>query len=117
MNLLPCRRDGSNRIDLSGEGHLALAMPGMAAPEQLGARPEHLSLVAPDSGHCRGVVEASEYLGGNMSVFVRAGRLGLINVSAPADTPFQVGEAVGIRIDEARSSLFDGAGAAIGARH
>ena len=115
MNLLPCRRDRGDRLDLSGEGNLTLPMSGKSEPEQLGARPEHLALVAPESGHCRGVVEASEYLGGNLSVFVRAGRLGLINVSAPADTPFQVGEAVGIRIDENRSSLFDSAGAAIGA--
>ncbi|CAN7757031.1 ABC transporter ATP-binding protein [Ensifer adhaerens] len=115
MNLLPCRRDQGGRLDLSGEGDLALPMPGTVEPEKLGARPEHLALVAPETGHCRGVIEASEYLGGNMSVFVRAGRLGLINVSAPADTPFRVGEAVGIRIDESRSSLFDGTGAAIGA--
>lgn len=115
MNLLPCRRDRGDRLDLSGEGNLTLPISGKSEPEQLGARPEHLALVAPESGHCRGVVEASEYLGGNMSVFVRAGRLGLINVSAPADTPFRVGEAVGIRIDENRSSLFDSAGAAIGA--
>ncbi|OCP15778.1 MULTISPECIES: ABC transporter ATP-binding protein [unclassified Ensifer] len=114
MNLLPCRRSADG-LDLSGEGSIRLPLSGPAAPAHLGARPEHLSLVSPDSGDCRGTIEVSEYLGGNTSVFVRAGKLGLINVSAPADTPYRIGETVGIRIDAASSSLFDDAGAAIAA--
>ncbi len=114
MNLLACQ-PGASGLDLSGEGSIQLRVSGAAAPAHLGARPEHLSLVSPESGHCRGTVEVSEYLGGNTSVFVRAGKLGLINVSAPADTPYRIGETVGISIDAARSSLFDEAGAAIAA--
>jgi multiple sugar transport system ATP-binding protein len=113
MNILPCHRTGDGLLDLSGQGSIEVALTGDAAPVQLGARPEHLSLVAPDNGHCSGTVEASEYLGGNTSVFVRNPKLGLINVSAPGDNASRIGETVGIRIDSTRSSLFDQSGTAI----
>ena len=113
MNVLPCKSNGDGLLDLSGEGIMELPLTGNAAPLQIGARPEHLSLVAPESGHCRGTVEANEYLGGTTSVFVRNPKLGLINVSAPADSAFRIGETVGIHIDSSRSSLFDQSGAAI----
>ncbi len=111
MNVLACAPSGEGKLDLSGQGALSLAFSG--APTQLGARPEHLTLVAPDSGNCRGTVEVAEYLGGNTSVFVRNDRLGFINVSAPADTAVRIGETVGIAIDGARVSLFDTEGSAL----
>ncbi|WP_269930106.1 ABC transporter ATP-binding protein [Aminobacter sp. HY435] len=113
MNVLPCSRSGDATLDLSGEGTVDLRLANGTAPTQLGARPEHLTLVAPADGHCRGTVEAAEYLGGTTSVFVRNDRLGLINVNAPADTPASIGETVGIRIDTTRSTLFDTNGSAI----
>ncbi len=113
MNVLPCQRNGDGMLDLSGEGIVDLALSSSAAPVHLGARPEHLSLVAPESGHCRGTVEAREYLGGTTSVFVRNPKLGLINVSAPAETQFGIGETIGVRIDNSRLSLFDNTGTAV----
>jgi multiple sugar transport system ATP-binding protein len=115
MNVLPCRRNGDGRLDLSGEGTMEMALTRSATPVHLGARPEHMSLVPPENGQFRGTVEAREYLGGTTSVFVRNPKLGLINVSAPADNAFGIGETVGIRIDNVRSTLFDKAGTAIGA--
>ncbi|MDR7223032.1 ABC transporter ATP-binding protein [Aminobacter aminovorans] len=111
MNVLACIASGDSQLDLSGQG--ALSLPFSGAPTQLGARPEHLTLVTPDNGNCRGTVEAAEYLGGNTSVFVRNDRLGLINVNAPADTSVRIGETVGIAIDGNRVSLFDENGSAI----
>ena len=111
MNVLACAPSGDGKLDLSGQGALSLAFSG--APTQLGARPEHLTLVAPDNGNCRGTVEVAEYLGGNTSVFVRNDQLGLINVNAPADTKVRIGETVGIAIDGNRVSLFDADGSAI----
>ena len=111
MNVLACAPSGDGKLDLSGQGALALAFTG--APTQLGARPEHLSLVAPEAGNCRGTIEVAEYLGGSTSVFIRNDKLGLINVIAPADTHVRVGETVGIAIDGSRASLFDAEGAAI----
>ena len=113
MNILACKRNGDGQLDLSGQGFLEMPLRSDAVPVQLGARPEHLSLVAPENGHCRGTVEAREYLGGTTSVFVRNPELGLINVSAPAETGFGIGETVGIHIDNVRLSLFDAAGAAV----
>ncbi|MBT1159461.1 ABC transporter ATP-binding protein [Aminobacter anthyllidis] len=69
MNVLACAPSGDAKLDLAGQGTLSLAFSG--APTQLGARPEHLTLVAPDNGNCRGTVEVAEYLGGNTSVFIR----------------------------------------------
>ncbi|KQU74519.1 ABC transporter ATP-binding protein [Aminobacter sp. DSM 101952] len=105
MNVLGCTPSGDGKLDLTGQGTLSIAFSG--APTQLGVRPEHLSLVAPEAGHCRGTVEVAEYLGGNTSVFVRNDRLGLINVNAPADTTVRIGETVGIAINGLRASLFD----------
>ncbi|WP_048645776.1 ABC transporter ATP-binding protein [Nitratireductor soli] len=111
MNVLACAPSGDGKLDLSGQGALSLTFSGV--PTQLGARPEHLTLVTPDNGNCRGTVEAAEYLGGSTSVFVRNDALGLINVSAPADSAIRIGETVGIAINSARVSLFDAQGAAI----
>ena len=52
MNVLACAPSGDAKLDLAGQGTLSLAFSG--APTQLGARPEHLTLVAPDNGNCRG---------------------------------------------------------------
>ena len=49
MNVLACAPSGDGKLELSGQGALSLAFSG--APTQLGARPEHLTLVAPDSGN------------------------------------------------------------------
>ena len=111
MNVLACAPSDDGKLDLAGQGALALAFSG--TPTQLGARPEHLTLVSPEAGNCRGTVEVAEYLGGNTSVFVRNDQLGLINVNAPADTQVRIGETVGIAIDGARVSLFDADGSAI----
>ena len=114
MNVLDCAPTGDGTLDLVGEGRIDLAFSG--APTRLGARPEHLRLVSPETGHCRGTVEVAEYLGGSTSVFVRNDRLGLVNVSAPADTPVRIGETVGIAIDADRASLFGADGLSL-ARH
>ncbi|PSJ57088.1 ABC transporter ATP-binding protein [Pseudaminobacter soli (ex Li et al. 2025)] len=108
MNVLACSPTGDGNLDLCGQGTLALAFSG--APTQLGARPEHLTLVAPEAGNCRGTVEVAEYLGGNTNIFVRNDRLGLINVSAPADMTVRIGETVGIAINVNHASLFDADG-------
>ncbi|HEV7320492.1 MAG TPA: ABC transporter ATP-binding protein [Ensifer sp.] len=114
MNVLDCAAAGESTLDLAGGGRIDLAFSG--APTRIGARPEHLRLVSPESGHCRGTVEVAEYLGGSTSVFVRNDRLGLVNVSAPADAPVRIGETVGIAIDTSRASLFDANGLSLARR-
>jgi multiple sugar transport system ATP-binding protein len=111
MNVLDCKPTGDGTLDLAGEGQIELAFSG--APTRLGARPEHLQLVSPEAGHCRGTVEVAEYLGASTSVFVRNDRLGLVNINAPADTPVRIGETVGIAIDADRASLFGADGASL----
>ncbi|MEW9612443.1 ABC transporter ATP-binding protein [Shinella sp. S4-D37] len=114
MNVLDCTPAGDGVLDLSGEGRIDLAFTGV--PAQLGARPEDLRLVSPEVGHCCGTVEVAEYLGGSTSVFVRNDRLGLVNVSAVADTPVRIGETVGIAIDPTRASLFGADGLSLARR-
>ncbi len=72
----------------------------------LGLRPEHVRL--DDSASLRGIVIGTEYLGTTQIVTLRVGET-QIKARLPADVVLRESETVGLSLDTARLSLFDGA--------
>jgi multiple sugar transport system ATP-binding protein len=72
-----------------------------------GVRPEHIALVAPDQGtNGRATVSLSEPMGANVVLWLEMNGQS-IAVDAESHTPHGRGDALGIRIDARRVSLFD----------
>jgi len=107
MNVMPCGADGDRfRLPGHGEGPFAGAATGRT-PVRLGARPEHIAVVAPGQGHCTGTVEVSEYLGADVMLYVDCGELGILTVRHVGDIQLAPGEKVGLRLDQTRTHFFD----------
>ncbi|WP_422075782.1 ABC transporter ATP-binding protein [Tranquillimonas rosea] len=94
MNILPCRTEGDRfHLDGGGSGPYDGARPAT----RLGARPEHLDLVAPDDGICAGTVDLVEFLGADTFVIVDTGPLGRLTVRVVGNSDVAVGDRVGLR--------------------
>ena len=123
-NLFVAQFIGSPKMNVMpvtvADGRLALAgHPGAAAEgapasaTQLGVRPEHIALTAPDEGHVSGEVEVAEYLGADVMLFVNCGDLGVINVRHVGDVALKPGERVGLGFPPEHRYYFDAAGKAL----
>ena len=75
----------------------------------LGIRPEHLRLER-GAGAISGTVSHVEKLGGETLVYVQADPHGLLTVRLFGEHDFNVGEAVGMTLDDGRVMLFDDQG-------
>jgi multiple sugar transport system ATP-binding protein len=94
---------GSPQMNFLGAARLGA--PGAT----LGVRPEHLTL-ARDAGPIAGRVSHVERLGSETNVFVDAEGQGLVTARIFGETPFDVGEAVRLTPDPARTFSFDAEG-------
>ena len=108
MNLMPCGTD-ADQFTLAGGGNGPLKDAGQSGAVQLGARPEHIEVVAPGAGHCDGVVQVSEYLGADYFHYVDCGPLGLMTVRTAGSADDLEGQTVGLKFDTNRLHFF-GAG-------
>ncbi|GAB4543069.1 MAG: hypothetical protein Tsb0019_42080 [Roseibium sp.] len=107
MNVLPCSVEG-DRFSLQGHGggHYPHAEAAQE-PVRLGIRPEHISVVGTDEGHCAGTVEVAEYLGADTFLYVALDGLDTVLVRISGAETAEEGARVGLRFDEARMHFFD----------
>lgn len=80
---------------------------------QLGIRPEHLSLVAPDQGLGAAQVRVVEPLGADTLVRMDAGGQALV-ARVPGIPDWRPGDRVGVRLERRHVHLFDAAGERLG---
>lgn len=106
MNMMPCGTAGS-KFTLAGGGTGPLQTEDQSGAVQLGARPEHIDVMAPGAGHCDGVVQVSEYLGADYFHYVDCGPLGLLTVRTAGSSAEIEGQTVGLRFDTSRLHFFD----------
>lgn len=106
MNMMPCGTDG-DQFTLSGGGPGPLQNAAQSDAVQLGARPEHIEVVAPGTGHCDGVVQVSEYLGADYFHYVDCGDLGLLTVRTAGSAEGLEGQSVGLKFDPTRLHFFN----------
>jgi multiple sugar transport system ATP-binding protein len=97
-------------LDVTGHAFSAPPQPGRAAV--LGMRPEHIALVAPDQpADGRAIVSLAEPMGANVVLWLDLGGTAMA-VNTQSHTPHARGDALGLRADPRRVSLFDAASGA-----
>ncbi|MEL6235792.1 MAG: ABC transporter ATP-binding protein [Pseudomonadota bacterium] len=117
-NLFVAQFIGSPKMNVFAVDALA-AQAGQTRPEipsgavQMGIRPEHIELCAPGSGHVRGQVDVTEYLGADVMLFVACEGLGTLTVRHVGDVDAPPGTELGLRFDPARLHFFDAQGIAL----
>ena len=81
-------------------------------PVEIGIRPEHLRLVAPEGAHLTGKASVVEYLGNTSYAYVDTA-LGPMIVETGGTHDLRTGDTVGLMLDLGQAHLFDAAGQAI----
>ena len=85
-----------------------------AGPAELGVRPEHLVIVDPNDPHASfaGAIAIIEHLGNSTILYVET-PAGQLIVEGEGNLDAKSGQAVGLRLEEARARLFGETGAAL----
>jgi len=106
-------QDGARRLWRSAALSVDVTDYAFAAPSRvdgkavLGLRPEHIALVAPDQpADGRATVSLGEPMGSNVVLWLEMNGQQLA-VDTESHTPHRRGDALGIRVDARRVSLFD----------
>ncbi len=82
MNVLPCSASGASfHLPDNGTGRHGL-VEDASGVNQIGIRPEHITLGDEAGAHCAGLVEVVEYLGSDTFLYVKCPSLGTITVRA-----------------------------------
>ncbi|WP_323764026.1 ABC transporter ATP-binding protein [Marinovum sp.] len=112
MNVLPASGADGVRVTLDGK---SLEVPGGYddTVAELGIRPEHLSLCAPEEGMLTGQVSHVEYLGADASVFVTVAGDRVVNLRGAGRALPKQGGQVGLCFDPADMHLFGQDGSAL----
>jgi len=107
MNILEIE-PGEGSIRLKNGAALSVGLPdGQRQASELGVRPEHLNIVAPDAAHLSGTAELVEHLGSDTNIHAHVPGIGQVLVREHGHFPLKTGEAVGIAVDLAKTHLFD----------
>ena len=107
MNVLPCSTAGKQFV-LPGHrtGSWQLSSDDKQAI-QVGVRPEHITMVGADEGHCSGSVDMVEYLGSDTFLYVTCAELGRLIVRTDDQQAVRKGSVTGLHFDESRLHFFD----------
>jgi multiple sugar transport system ATP-binding protein len=106
MNILEIE-PGSDGIRLKDGTVLSLGLTnGQTNANELGVRPEHLNIVAPDAAHMSGTAELVEHLGSDTNIHAHVPGIGQVLVREHGHFPLKSGEPVGIALDLAKTHLF-----------
>jgi multiple sugar transport system ATP-binding protein len=109
MNVMPCSASGGH---YQLEGGRGAACPSDQVT-QLGIRPEHITLGAPETGQCDGRVDVVEFLGADTFILFDCGALGSVNVRVAGDTALAPGDVAGLAFSAEHTVFFDKDGLAV----
>ncbi|WP_422375657.1 ABC transporter ATP-binding protein [Roseibium sp.] len=106
MNILEIE-PAAEGIQLKDGTSLTVGLPeGQKRASELGVRPEHLNIVAPDAAHLSGRAELVEHLGSDTNIHAHVPGIGQVLVREHGHFPLKSGEPVGIAVDLAKTHLF-----------
>lgn len=109
MNIIPCTvKDGVFKIS-GGSGDKAPVKSDNATINNLGIRPEHISVVD-GKGHCQGVAEVSEYLGADRFMYVSVKDVGMVTVRMEGTDPDYTGKKINLKFSLKNLHFFDESG-------
>jgi ABC-type sugar transport system ATPase subunit len=107
MNILSVEQKGDG-IQLKDGTVLQMAgMLDKKSVSELGVRPEHLNIVAPEKAHISGVAELVEHLGSDTNIHAKVPGVGQVLVRQHGHYPLKAGESVDIALDLGKTHLFD----------
>lgn len=113
MNVVPAT--GRDRT-LSLKNGAQITLPqsaGLERAAELGIRPEHIDLVAPEDADLNGTVDLVEHLGSDTNVYVSIGDVGMLMVRRRGNAPIRSGERIFLRLQRENTHVFASDGSAL----
>jgi multiple sugar transport system ATP-binding protein len=111
MNILPTS-DHANGFVLPNGKEIALLEGRQSCQvSELGVRPEHIDIVAPEEGDLVGVADVVERLGSDTNIYVHVDGLGSTLVRRSGNLPISSGDRLGLHLQRNNIHLFTAEGA------
>ncbi len=110
MNILQCSSDEKQVHLASGS---SISITGKSKADNLGVRPESITVTEPGNGHMDGVVDVVEYLGADTFLIISCGDLGKVTVRASGEIDLVCNTKIGLDFAIDKLHYFDEIGNAI----
>ena len=112
-NLFVAQFIGSPKMNIFSASAPGLSYPVPNGTDQLGIRPEHITLSQAGTGHVDGVVDVIEYLGSDTFIILDCGLYGRLTARINGATDFNPGDTCGLNFQYQRVHYFNDKGSSL----
>ncbi len=112
-NLFVAQFIGSPKMNIFSASAPGLSYPVPNGTDQLGIRPEHITLSQAGTGHVDGVVDVIEYLGSDTFIILDCGLYGRLTARVNGATDFNPGDTCGLNFQNQRVHYFNDKGSSL----
>ena len=112
-NLFVAQFIGSPKMNIFSASAPGLSYPVPNGTDQLGIRPEHITLSQAGTGHVDGVVDVIEYLGSDTFIILDCGLYGRLTARVNGATDFNLGDTCGLNFHNQRLHYFNDKGSSL----
>ena len=112
-NLFVAQFIGSPKMNIFSASTPGLSYPVPNGTDQLGIRPEHITLSQAGTGHVDGVVDVIEYLGSDTFIILDCGLYGRLTARVNGATDFNPGDTCGLNFQNQRVHYFNDKGSSL----
>ena len=112
-NLFVAQFIGSPKMNIFSASAPGLSYPVPNGTDQLGIRPEHITLSQAGTGHVDGVVDVIEYLGSDTFIILDCGLYGRLTARVNGATDFNPGDTCGLNFQKERVHYFNDKGSSL----
>lgn len=112
-NLFVAQFIGSPKMNIFSASAPGLSYPVPNGTDQLGIRPEHITLSQAGTGHVDGVVDVIEYLGSDTFIILDCGLYGRLIARVNGATDFNPGDTCGLNFQNQRVHYFNDKGSSL----
>ena len=112
-NLFVAQFIGSPKMNIFSAFAPGLSYAAPKGTDQLGIRPEHITLSEAGTGHVDGVVDIIEYLGADTFIILDCGLFGRLTARVTGETDFNLGDICGLNFQDQRVHYFNDKGSSL----
>ena len=112
-NLFVAQFIGSPKMNIFSASAPGLSYPVPNGTDQLGIRPEHITLSQAGTGHVDGVVDVIEYLGSDTFIILDCGLYGRLTARVNGATDFNPGDTCRLNFQNPRVHYFNDKGSSL----
>ena len=112
-NLFVAQFIGSPKMNIFSASAPGLSYPAPKGTDQLGIRPEHITLSQAGTGNVDGVVDVIEYLGSDTFIILDCGLYGRLTARVNGATDFNPGDTCGLNFQNQRVHYFNDKGSSL----